>query len=944
MATEFEFGVLGPLQVLHDGRQLELAGTKQRSVLALLLLRANEVVSTDVLIDRLWGSKPPGTAANTLQVYISQLRKVLPPDTLVTQPPGYMLRVGTEQVDLHRFERLAAEGRDGLARGEPGAAAEMLREALALWRGEPLADVAFESFAQTEILRLEELRLAALEDRIEADLALGRHGAMVGELEALVREHPLRERLRGQLMLALYRSGRQAEALEEYQKARRTLVDELGIDPGPALQQLEKAILTQDPSLDAAPAAPTPRSTPPGAPRLPVPPTPLLGRDGELAEACALARREDVRLVTFTGPGGIGKTRLGLELARQLEHDFADGAWFVPLAPIRDADLVESTVAQRLGVVNEPLQEHLRDRELVLLLDNFEQLVASAPLLAELLASARGLKLLVTSRAVLRVSGEHEFPVPPLGLPEWSEADPSALLAAPSVQLFVQRAEAVKPDFELTDANSEAVAAICARLEGLPLAIELAAARTKLLPPEVMLARLSRRLDLLTGGARDAPERQQTLRGTIDWSYQLLRPEEQRLFARLAVFVGGAPLEAAEAVCAEDGTGVLDGLAALADESLLRRRGEAEARFAMLETVREYALERLAASGEEEEIRRRHLAFYLQVAQGAEGELTGPDQLDWLARLVAEHDNIRAALTFALDRGDGESALQICSGVIRFWEYHGHLAEGRRMLDAALEQGTEAPPLLRMKALNRAGILAGEQGDFDAAERHFIASLELARELGNAERAAAATGNLGNLAMFRGDYERARELLEEGREIWLALGEDAQAAIVVEALGLLALLREDLDEAESLLEEALAAARRAQHAHSIASILHLLGRVLLARGNADRAAALVDDALVLVRDLHEPRLTADCLETAAGLAAVGGDAPSAAVLFGAAHGLRTSIAGIRPPDQQPWYDRYLELARAALDPEQFEAAFARGQTLALDDAVAAALGTGAAAA
>jgi tetratricopeptide (TPR) repeat protein len=360
--------------------------------------------------------------------------------------------------------------------------------------------------------------------------------------------------------------------------------------------------------------------------------------------------------------------------------------------------------------------------------------------------------------------------------------------------------------------------------------------------------------------------------------------------------------------------------------------------------VREFALERLAASGEEEEIRRRHLAFYLQVAQGAEGELTGPDQLDWLARLAAEHDNIRAALTFALDRGDGESALQICSGVIRFWEYHGHLAEGRRMLDAALEQGTEAPPLLRMKALNRAGILAGEQGDFDAAERHFIASLELARELGNAERAAAATGNLGNLAMFRGDYERARELLEEGREIWLALGEDAQAAIVVEALGLLALLREDLDEAESLLEEALAAARRAQHAHSIASILHLLGRVLLARGNADRAAALVDDALVLVRDLHEPRLTADCLETAAGLAAVGGDAPSAAVLFGAAHGLRTSIAGIRPPDQQPWYDRYLELARAALDPEQFEAAFARGQTLALDDAVAAALGTGAAAA
>ena len=664
-----DFRILGPVEVHGDDGPIRLGGAKHRALLAALLLNANEVVSADRLVDELWDGQPPNTADNALQVYVSQLRKALgPAAALRWHPPGYVLEIAPDELDAARFERLAEAGRRALAAGESDAAARHLRDALALWRGPALCDAMLAS-AVAEARRLEDARVAALEDRLEADLALGRDAELVAELEALVAEHPLRERLRAQLMRALYRAGRQAEALSAYQAARRALVDELGIEPSPPLQDLERAILNQDSSLATPPVAPAPPRRP--ARRLPVAPTPLVGREREVERVVALARRDDVRLITFTGAGGIGKTRLALETARALAVEYPDGAVFVPLALVGDPALVEPTIATSLGLVadgepeREALRAYLRDRSMLLVLDNFEQVVGAAPALADLLADAPEVKLFVTSREVLRLSGEHEFPVGPLALPPpgGSPAD------SPAVALFVQRASASVPDFQL-DGNAQAVADLCARLEGIPLAIELAAARSKLLPPQTMLARLSSRLDLPAAAARDVPARHQTLRATIDWSHDLLSSAEQILFRRLAIFSGTFELGAAEQVAGAD----LDPLQSLVDKSLVTREGREEPRFAMLELVREYALERLAASGDADDVARRHLAHYLELAATAEKQLVGEAQANWLERLEQEHGNLRAAIAFALESGDGASAVRLVAALRRFWQIHGHLA------------------------------------------------------------------------------------------------------------------------------------------------------------------------------------------------------------------------------------------------------------------------------
>src|SRR5712691_7174767 len=469
-ATPPQFSLLGPLSLSRDGEPTAIGGQKPRALLAALLLEPNRVVSRDRLIDALWGELPPDTARNTIQVYVSQLRKLLPDGALETAPPGYRLVVDPETVDVFQFVRLGDEGRSRLAAGDAAGAAETLRAALGLWRGAPLADLAEEPFAQAEIARLEELRLATLEDRIDADLALGRHGQLVPELERLVVEHPLRERLRAQLMLALYRSGRQADALAVYQRARRTLVDELGIEPTESLRQLERAILAHDPALNVPQAGPmSPR-------RAPTPPTPLLGRERELAGLADVVRRDDTRLVTLTGTGGIGKTRLALELVRRLAPEFRHGSAVASIATLREPTLVAGAILEALGIpevgsnAEEEVLRALADSELLLLIDNFEQVLPAARSIARLLDGTPGLKVIVTSRAPLRVAAEREVPVPPL-------ADDEA------AELFIARAQAADPNFALSERNAGAVAEICARLEGLPLAIELAAARTKLLPP-----------------------------------------------------------------------------------------------------------------------------------------------------------------------------------------------------------------------------------------------------------------------------------------------------------------------------------------------------------------------------------------------------------------------------------------------------------------------------
>ena len=925
-----QFSLLGPLSLTLDGAPIALGGQKRRALLAVLLLDANHVVSRDRLIDALWGEDPPDTARNTIQVYVSQLRKLLPEGVLETAAPGYRLVVEPEAVDLFEFMRLSEEGRTALGAGDAPGAADALEAALALWRGAPLADFAWEPFAQTEIVRLEELRLAALEDRIEADLSLGRHGQLIAELERLVAEHPLRERLRGQLMLALYRSGRQADALAVYQRARRTMVDELGIEPGESLRRLERSILAHDPSLNAPQAGATsPR-------RVPTPPTPLLGRERELAALADLVRNEDTRLVTLTGTGGIGKTRLALELVRRLAPEFHNGSAVATIATLRDPALVTRAILEALEIPEvgrdpeEELIRVLKDSELLLLVDNFEQVLPAARNIARLLEAAPALKLIVTSRAPLHVAAEREFPVPPLAEDEAAE-------------LFIARAQAANPDFALSEQNAAAVAELCARLDGLPLAIELAAARTKLLPPTALLSRLGNRLELLTGGRRDAPQHQQTLRMTLDWSYDLLDPDAQRLFARLGVFAGGCTLPSAEAVCDGDGS-VLEGLAALVDESLVAQRETVagEPRFSMLEIVREYALERLSTSGEGEETRRRHLEHFVVFAEQAEPELIGADQIEWLDRVDHEHDNLRAALAYALETADSSSALRLVVGVRRFWHIHGYLAEGRQVLESALAITPVAPSEDRANALNMIGILAGEQGDFDAARVKFQAALADARAVEATRSISSALVNLGNMAFYGGDLDAARDLYKESIEHFASLGDLRGQALAKENVGLMALTADDVPEAVTWLTDALELAREVGDDREVAAASRSLAAAMIELGETVQATNLLAESLALARGLGEAHGIAVCLETFAGISATGGDVERAATLFGASDAARASIGAQRQPDQQILYDRWLARTLANLDTNTYSTRYEDGRALTLDDACALALGRDAA--
>ncbi len=930
-----EYRILGPLEVRRGTDVVPVAGGNQRKVLLALALEPNRSVSREQLIDALWGERPPGRAKNALQVHVSALRDLLEVGVdrgavLATTPTGYQLNASEETIDSRRFERLAAEGRAALFAGDAGLAARLLSEAMDLWRGPALVDVVYAEFAAHEAARLEELRLSTFEDLADAELALGGHDQLIPRLQAFVAAQPLRERARAQLMLALYRDGRQSDALAEYRAIRGTLVEEIGIEPGPALQALERAILVQDESLAAASAAKR-------GVELPAAPTPLLGRGGELAEATDLLRSGRARLLTLTGPGGIGKTRLATEIARRLASDERRSAVFVDLSHLSDPGLAASTIAKalRLSAGGRPVEEALADYLVheppLLVLDNFEQLTAAAPLLGRLLAASPELQLLVTSRAVLHLTGEHEFPVGPLGLPDGD--DEEAARAAPAVALFVARAQAAKRDFELSAENVADVVALCGALDALPLAIELAAARVKILSAGELLARFGNRLEL-PAAVQDAPERHRTLRAAIDSSYELLDDAERRLFGRLSVFVGGWTLAAAESICGGDGADdVLPVLGSLADKSLVVDTGSHERRFTMLQIVREYALERLRAAGEENDLRTRHAAYFAGVAEEGEPELNGPSQDVWAARLDAERDNFRATLAFALESGDGLTALRLAGALRRLWQLHADLSEGRAGLEAALAAAPDAPLVSRAKALNGLGVLAAEDGDLEAAEQAFAESLEVARRLDDDARRMAVLTNLGNIAFFRQDFDRARDLYEEGRRLAVKLGSTFNAATAAHDLGLIELALGDVDAAIERCEEALALARIGGTPQLVAACLRSLAAAIVIRGDLGRAQELVEESLAIVRRLNEPRAVAECLETAAGIAAAGGDGARAAALFGAANAVLESIGTTPTPERQPWIEVYQQAARLRLEPDRFEEELARGASLSLDDAI-----------
>ena len=712
---------------------------------------------------------------------------------------------------------------------------------------------------------------------------------------------------------------------------------------------------------------------------LPTQPNELIGRAAELEDLRTLLRRSEVRLLTLTGPGGTGKTRLALQLGAECLDEYRDGVFFVALASVTDPALVPASIAQALALResdSQPLEdivrEQLGERELLLVVDNLEQLLSAAPFLSELLAAAPGLKLLVTSRAPLHLSGEQEYAVPPLALPPTDVRAAGQLREFESVALFVARARAVDSSFELTEANAAAVAEICVRLDGLPLALELAAARVKLLPPEALLDRLGKRLTMLTGGRRDAPERQRTLRNTIEWSHDLLDEPERAVFARLAVFVGGWTVEAAEEICGEGlAAEVLDVLASLLDKSLIRPGS----RSFMLATIHEFALERLEELEQLDELERRHAEYYERLAKAAEPGLTGDEQGRWLEVLAAEHGNLRAALTWALAH-DPQLALSLAGALWRFWDTRGELTEGRAFLERALA-GEGSDPTARAKALigaanltylqgeldeaaelaadsvrlyeqlgddagmstalNLMGAFAAQRGQYEDATTFIERSLDAKRKLGDDWGVSVGLGNLGVLATFTGDLERAREYMEESLLLKRRIGDSVGLGRILNNLGDVALQVKDYAAARTYLDESLAMSRELDDRLGVGLALASLSRAAQEAGDSPAARAMAGESLQIFAELGDRVSLTSVLEVIADLALTDGLPARALRMRAATDALREALGAPLAPSECGWRDRTIEAAEQALGKEEAAAASESGRDLAEETAVAEAL-------
>ena len=1028
--AEATFRVLGPVEICLDGEPLALGGTKQRALLAMLALSPNMAVSADRLMEGLWGEHPPASAAKMVQLYVSQLRKLLSGADdvgIVTRGRGYELRVAADAVDAVRAERLLAEPSDA-------------RETAALFRGPPLGDVADVPFAAAEIRRLEDLWFSARLAALEADVAAGRLDAALPQIDTLLAEQPLSERLHEIRVLALYRAGRQADALEAFRDARARLVDEVGVEPGPALRELHEAVLGQDPALlapglpsgtltmmftdiegstrllrqlgdgypgllvehqrrvrdvaaahggsevnthgesfffvfagakDACAAAAgihaaladmpirlrigvhtgepelvenhyagidlhraarisaaahggqtvvsertrallTPSTSvrdlglhrlkdlgereklfqlgegdyPPlrslNATNLPAQPSALVGRREDVRRIIGLL--EARRIVTLAGPGGAGKTRLALHVAGEVAPEFADGVYWVALAAVRDPALVLPSIAEALGAQGSPA-EQIEQKRMLLLLDNLEQIVGCAGDLAGLVAACPNLTLLVTTRTLLRVSGECVYEVEPL-------------VDLEAVELFRERAAVAEP--------VEIVREICRRLDRLPLAIELAAARTRILPPTELLRRLQHALPILTGGAREAPQRQRTLRAAIEWSHDLL-PEEQRVvFRRLAVFAGSFDLDAAESVSEAD----LDLLEALLDQSLLRRTQAG--RLFMLETIHEFASEQLDDSPEANPLREAHLRYYLDITERGGPEYDGYPSRAWVHRLRDNEDNVRAALEWAIGTQATDEALRLCIATARHWEVKGRLDEAVRWNERALALPATSDMRLRLRALRSAGKLDVFANRDELGIARLRSSVALAREQGDPRELAASLRALATAVFV--DPSAARPALDEALELSKQATDRAGEAMLLNILG--GLLRDngDLEGSEEALERSIAISRDLDDQIFANSTIHSLADLELDRGNLKRAHSLYREALLFAVDGGEERLKLYCLGGLAAVAALEGNTRRATQLW---HALEAGerLLGFRLVwDERARYERTLEPVPAPVEP------------------------------
>jgi predicted ATPase/DNA-binding SARP family transcriptional activator len=959
---------------------------KARSIVKLLALAPRHRLHREQIMDLLWPDLEPEAAANNLRYVLHVARRTLAEaasdssehlklqgDLLVLCPAGSL------QIDVEVFEAAAAaahETQDPLA----------YRAAIERYTGDLLPEDRYEDWAADRREALRQVYVGLLVELARLHEARGESEPAIEALRRVIAGEPAHEEAHVALMRLYARCGQRHRALRQYQQLREALRRELDIEPDPASERLYQEIRAlQFPAIGMqVPSGPL-ASTPAGRRHnLPALLTTFIGREREIAEIKRLLVQ--VRLLTLTGSGGCGKTRLALQVAGQLEGEYPDGVWLVELAALSDPSLVPQAVASAFGLREAPgrraltatLAESLSRKQLLLVLDNCEHLVEACATLSDaLLRACPSLYLLATSRQPLGLVGEAVWPVPPLSLPDLRRLPPTEhLLQSEAIRLFVERARLAQPDFALTSRNAAAVAQICHRLDGLPLAIELAAARVKLLSAEQIAARLDDRFRLLSGGSRTAP-RHQTLRAAMDWSYELLSEAERTLFNRLAVFAGGWTIEAAEALSDGD---VLDLLSSLVDKSLALAEPDSTGavRYRLPETLRQYGRERLADSGEAEQILRRHAAFFLMLAEQAEPELLGPEQAAWLGRLEREHENLRAALAWARERGDAEAALRLAGAMWFFWLQRGYWSEGRERLEEALALARDSGcSRERAKALCGAGTLAWPQddygaarsrleesvalwqqlgdrwglalalyylghaalmsGDYPAARSCYEESLPIFEELGDTWGLSQPLEGLGRVALQEGDYAAARARLEESLAIRRAIGDKWQIALAQNVLGDVARCQRDYNLATALYEESLALFRELDSRGGMASSLHNLGYVAHGQGDERRAGALFGESLTLFCELGDKRGIAEALAGLAGVAAATGQPERAARLFGVVEGLLTAIGVQLWPSNRADFDRDVAAARARLDEATFMAARAQGRAMSIARAVDCAL-------
>lgn len=829
-----EVRILGPLEVWEGSEPLVVDSPRQRALLALLAIHANEAVSVDRIVDDLWGGSPPASARSSVRYHMSKLRSSLGDAAVhvVTRSPGYVLELSPDSIDAHRFEHAAAEGRRLIAE-DPVRAGQRLTDALNMWRGSALSDFTYETFAHAEITRLEELRLSVLEDRIDADLASARHRELVGEMESLVARYPLRERLWGQLMRALYAAGRQAEALRAFQTARRTL-GEIGIEPSEALREIEERVLQQDPSL-------LPIRRPRRRHNLPERVSTFVGREHEIEQVRVLL--EQRRLVTLTGIGGVGKTSFAVEAGRRLVADYGDGVWLVGLADMADPSVLPERIASVLGFPTQPMSgllarigEYLSRRSALLIFDGCERYIDTAASHAEsLLSMAPELRVMATSRELLEVAGECRFEVPLL------ETDG---IEADAVRLFADRAALVRPGFAVTEANLGVIENVCRRVAGIPLAVELAASRLSVLSLDEISQHLDDQMNLLTQGRR-AESPHGSLRAVLDWSHDLLNPSERILLRRLSVFQGGATLPAVEQVCADDAPpadAILNLLARLVEVSLVVKDPET-ARFEMLDPVLQYAAQHLADAGEASDIQRRHASCYREVAQSLfEAEFT-PAEVEKAETRVRDQSNLVAALSWELRSGDPALAVAMAAHLA------GQLLVVDRLLDPLLDAARRQPSREAVILLTHAAFLRVGWIGLSLAEE----AVAMARDLGDEYALGRALTRLGSVVGWGGDFGRGAAITREALELFDRMGHPEAMRCLVNLAGMLV-------RVQGGLAEAAAAARKLQvRAVESGSIIHqalahqALGWVASNHDELNTARVHLQTALVMQAEVRAYR-------------------------------------------------------------------------------------------